>query len=250
MAKMREPLSVIDVTSAGEVVYPAGGALGPRTQRDTQLVLVHSGSARIAVDGVARTPLRAGDVALLRPGHRERFAFAPDTPTRHSWIQARLQGLPDELPPQAPASPFLAGLIREAARAPAGPLRDALAAAAFWRYAADAAAPPASVAERARAYLDAHVSDPDVDLAAVARAVGVSPPHLVRRVRAELRTTPMAYLWQRRVAEGIDLLAGTGLPVGDVAARCGFKSVYHFSRRVRAQAGVSPTGLRRARWDA
>ena len=58
----------------------------------------------------------------------------------------------------------------------------------------------------------------------------------------------MAYLWQRRVATGIDLLANTGLPVGDIAARAGFKSVYHFSRRVKEQTGVPPTQVRRERW--
>jgi transcriptional regulator GlxA family with amidase domain len=70
----------------------------------------------------------------------------------------------------------------------------------------------------------------------------------VRRFRAELDITPMAYLWQRRVATGVDLLTQTGLPVGDIARRAGFKSIYHFSRRVKEQTGRSPTDLRRERW--
>jgi len=76
--------------SAGEVVYPPGGRLGPRRQHDVELVLVHSGSARIAVDGVERPLLNAGWVGLLVPGHRESFAFADGEPTHHSWVQARL----------------------------------------------------------------------------------------------------------------------------------------------------------------
>jgi transcriptional regulator GlxA family with amidase domain len=120
-----------------------------------------------------------------------------------------------------------------------------------WRYAGEAEARergPGDVVERARAFLHAQLADPGVDLAQVARAAHVSGPHLVRRFRAELGVTPMAYLWQRRVATGIDLLTHTGLPVGEVAARCGFRSVYHFSRRVRAQAGRPPTAVRRERW--
>jgi transcriptional regulator GlxA family with amidase domain len=58
----------------------------------------------------------------------------------------------------------------------------------------------------------------------------------------------MAYLWQRRVAAGVDLLKHTGLPVGVVASRAGFKSVYHFSRRVKEATGVSPVALRGERW--
>ena len=72
----------------------------------------------------------------------------------------------------------------------------------------------------------------------------MSPAHLVRRFRAELGTTPMAYLWERRVAVAVDLLQSTGLPIKEVAARTGFRSVYHFSRRVKAQAGVPPTEVR------
>jgi transcriptional regulator GlxA family with amidase domain len=58
----------------------------------------------------------------------------------------------------------------------------------------------------------------------------------------------MAYLWQRRVATGVDLLANTGLPVGEIATRTGFKSVYHFSRRVKEHTGAPPTEVRRSSW--
>ena len=259
MATMRVLLSVVDV-SAGEVVYPPGGRLGPRRQDDLQLVLVHSGSARITVDDAAPTVHGPGSVRLLLPGHRESFAFADDEPTHHSWLQGRLTGPPDRfagLPAALPASTGLTELVRAAVDAVRTPLPTApellasLAAAAFWRYAGEAESAlggPSDVVERARAYLRAHVGDPDVDLTAVAAAAHVTPAHLVRRFRAELGVTPMAYLWRRRVAIGVDLLRNTGLPVGVVAERAGFKSVYHFSRRVRAHAGMPPTEVRRRRW--
>ena len=103
--------------------------------------------------------------------------------------------------------------------------------------------------DRARRYLHVNFANPAIDLGQVARAAHVSPAHLVRRFRAELGTTPMAYLWQRRVAAGIDLLTNTGLLVGQIAARTGFTSVYHFSRRVKQQTGVSPTQVRENRWS-
>jgi AraC family transcriptional regulator of arabinose operon len=269
---MRVLLSEIDhglgawpaLASAGEVTYPPGGRLGPRWQRDVQLVLVHEGSALIAIDDVPRPVLRPGAVALLLPGHRERFAFAGDAPTRHSWVQARAPELSvplavrlAALPVALPASTALAELVHEAvevARTPlstACPLLGALCAAALWRYVGEAEARahgPSGPVDGARSFLHAHLAEPGLDLERVARAVHVSPAHLVRRFRAELGITPMAYLWQRRVAAGVDLLAGTGLPVQDVAARCGFRSVYHFSRRIKEHTGRSPTQLRRERW--
>jgi AraC-like DNA-binding protein len=243
-------------------VYPPGGRLGPRWQHDLQLVIVHSGSARITVDGGAPTTHAAGSVRLLLPDHRESFAFDDDQPTHHSWIQARLDALPARfaaLPVALPASTALSELVREAVAVSRTPLSSgrellgALAAAAFWRYAGEAESTARGTDDavgRARAFLHARVGDPGVDLRAVAAAAHVTPAHLVRRFRAEVGVTPMAYLWQRRVAVGIDLLTQTGLPVGDIAARAGFKSVYHFSRRVKAQTGAAPTQVRRDRWRA
>jgi AraC-like DNA-binding protein len=256
---MNTLLSEVDPgrVSVGEVVYPPGGTLGPRYQDDVELVLVHTGSAQITVDDGPPAVYEAGTVALLLPGHREHFAFAADEATHHSWVQAHVAHPPEGLPPWLPLSTALAELVREAVEADrtplstARPLVAALAAAAFLRYAGEAgshAGGPAGAVERARAFLHAHVADPDVDLDRVARAAHVSPPHLVRRFRDELGVTPMAYLWQRRVATGVDLLKHTGLPVGVVAARSGFKSVYHFSRRVKAATGLAPTAIRGERW--
>jgi AraC-like DNA-binding protein len=108
---------------------------------------------------------------------------------------------------------------------------------------------PADAVELARRYLDLHAGDADVSLEGVSGAAHVTPAHLVRRFRAELGTTPMAYLWQRRVAAGVDLLTNTGLPVGEIARRSGFRSVYHFSRRVKQATGMPPTELRRRGWS-
>jgi len=259
MARMRLLLSEIDPgrVSVGEVVYPPGGTLGPRRQDDVELVLVHTGRARITIDDGEPATHEAGTVALLLPGHRESFAFAAEQPTRHSWVQAHVTRLPEGLPPSLPLSTALTELVRAAVDAAATPLSTArplvaaLAAAAFLRYAGEAESHTdglGGAVERARAFLHAHLADARVDLEQVARAAHVSPPHLVRRFRAELGVTPMAYLWQRRVATGVDLLKHTGLPVGVIAERCGFKSVYHFSRRVKAATGASPVQLRGERW--
>ena len=252
-------LSEIDV-SVGAVTYPPGGRLGPRRQRDVQLVLVHGGSAVVWVDEQPRR-LEAGEVGLLLPGHRERFAFDADVPTRHSWVQVRAPDLPlarlAALSPVLPLSPALEALTHEAVAAAGSALPTAsallahLARAALWRYAGEAERGrperPAPVADAQR-FIHAHLADPGLTLDAVARAAHVTPPHLIRAFRAEHGTTPMAYLWERRAALGADLLAHTGLPIEVVAERCGFRTAHHFSRRVKQATGLPPGALRRARW--
>jgi AraC-like DNA-binding protein len=248
--------------SAGEVVYPPAGRLGPRWQHDIELVLVHSGSARVTVDDDAPFALLPESVALLLPGHRESFEFDAREDTHHSWAQLGIAGaVPDEVsraPRVLPASTALTELVREAVSVVRTPLATAeqlsasLAAAAIWRYAGEAearAARQAGPVELARRYLDLHLADLELNLERVAAVVHVTPAHLVRRFRTELGTTPMAYLWQRRVAAGVELLTNTGLPVGEIARRSGFRSVYHFSRRVKQATGFPPTELRRRGWS-
>jgi AraC-like DNA-binding protein len=291
--------------SVGEVTYPPGGRLGPRRQHDVQLVLVHEGSMSVTVDEEMRPSQRGGSVSLLLPGHTETFAFDTARPTRHSWIQANVPDIPEELkqrlarlPTALPTSTSMATLAREtlavatasatlapathdptaaasgtlapaayhplaaasrpsgpdrlaAASPPTHPLLHALVTATLWRYITEAERridPRTTLAETAREHLHAELHDPDLDLASLARACNVSGAHLVRVFRRETGVPPIAYLWQRRVAVGVDLLANTGLPVGAIADRCGFKTVYHFSRRVKQAAGMSPTEVRRRRW--
>ena len=51
-AGYNNPSLVVESANAGTVVYPPGGKFGPRIQQDLQLVMLHTGSLEIDIDGI------------------------------------------------------------------------------------------------------------------------------------------------------------------------------------------------------
>lgn len=82
----------------------------------------------------------------------------------------------------------------------------------------------------------------------LAAAAGVSRQHLIKCFKAQLGTTPARHLWSLRAAHAAELLLHTDLPVAEVAARCGFKTSFHFSRVFKREHGQAPKEYRAKMW--
>jgi AraC-like DNA-binding protein len=263
-----QELSIPDEVNAGDVTYPVGGTYGPRFQNRLQLVLIYNGSMTAYIDG---NPLRAGanTVSILFPGLEEFFAFSEESETWHSWLDAKFSQTPDsliwrlsELPRTIPLSPTMDTLVHQAVTLIAdqspesGPMLKALAAYLFWLYISEAtryvdvqhATRQNPALNSALRFIQANLSD-QLTLKAIADAAVVSPAHLIRIFRTEMNTTPIAYMWIRRVQMGVDLLKYTGLKVSLIAEQCGFQTYNHFSRRVRMATGLSPLEIRKHTWE-
>lgn len=264
---MSDLFSFPDGVSVGHVVYPPGGVLGPRMQTNLQLVLLHSGSMTIWVDAEPM-PVAAHSVTLLLPNHREYFNFAPNEQTEHSWLHIpaatlspRLLDQLRGLPRQIPLSSDMSGLMQDALRYAQSTLSTTsiilrgfgmqmialYIAESEFQPGGRASAPVNTALAEARGYIHRHYMH-DIALSDIARAAAVSETHLIRLFRQHLGTTPMAYLWEHRVWAGIELLRRTGLSVGEIALRVGFKTSYHFSRRIRLATGFTPMELRQQSW--
>ena len=258
-----------DTTVFGDFVYDPGGTLGPRTQRDFQLVFLFSGSVEVRVEETAFT-LGPGEVGLLQPGKQEQFTFDPASPTHHGWC-AVSPGARAALPEArllvaaarfatAPISERAIRLLELAFSIPeeSSPgLLDSLACAMFEEFllavdGQDVRASPPPLPEavrRARAFVDTRYPEP-LDLARLGRAAGVAPKHLGKLFQRHLGTTPLRYLWRVRTTQGAGLSAETGLSAGEIAERVGFQNAFHFSRLVRQAFGVPPRQLRTERCQA
>ena len=79
----------------------------------------------------------------------------------------------------------------------------------------------------------------------LARMINVSNRQLERLFRNYMQTTPTLYYQQLRLNAGYELLRQTTLSVLEIAAATGFSSSDYFSRRFRAQFGISPTAARK-----
>lgn len=92
------------------------------------------------------------------------------------------------------------------------------------------------------------ISDGMVDRAGVdglAGALGYTPRHLSRVLRAELGAGPLALARAHRATTARILLVNTAMPVSDVAFAAGFSSIRQFNDTLRDTYDRSPTELRR-----
>jgi len=98
--------------------------------------------------------------------------------------------------------------------------------------------------KRATDYVGANLSG-EFSLDEVAGAAGYSPHHFSRLFRESTGLPPHQYVVRERVEKAKGLLAGTELPIGEVARLCGFSHQSHLTRHFKRLVGVTPAKFRR-----
>ncbi len=92
-------------------------------------------------------------------------------------------------------------------------------------------------------YIDTRFQYP-ITVQDIAEALHYHPYYLSRVFAKVYGVTPHQYLTQCRMTKALSLLTNTDMPIGEVAVRCGFVNVSHFSAAIRKVTGHSPTVLR------
>ncbi|MFW5776830.1 MAG: helix-turn-helix domain-containing protein [Spirochaetota bacterium] len=95
------------------------------------------------------------------------------------------------------------------------------------------------------AYVDAHVTEPELSLTRVAEAFRVSTSHISRVFRAEVGRTFQEYVVHRRVSEARRMLVEDDRPVVEIAASVGYGDVHSLIRAFKKSHGVTPSEFRR-----
>ena len=88
------------------------------------------------------------------------------------------------------------------------------------------------------------------DVAALARAVALSPSRLAHLFRVEVGDSVTNTILTLRLRQAARLLAHTPRSIGEIAGDVGFNSPFYLSRQFRRHYGVSPRAYRAARADA
>ena len=83
-----------------------------------------------------------------------------------------------------------------------------------------------------------------ITLEDVMKAAALNRSSLTQLFKTELGMTPIEYVWHHRIVVAHKFLNFTNLPIKDVALRCGFKTVQHFSRKFEEAYGSNPTAFR------
>ncbi|MET0532127.1 MAG: helix-turn-helix domain-containing protein [Microvirga sp.] len=103
--------------------------------------------------------------------------------------------------------------------------------------------------QRAKAYVEAHLSDTTLDPPHLAAAMGVSLRRLQELFHERGRHIS-DYIWERRLEAGFKRLSDPAcahLSISMLAYGCGFSSQAHFARRFKDRYDISPRDYRQAR---
>ena len=95
------------------------------------------------------------------------------------------------------------------------------------------------------AHIDQHAAHP-LQVADLARLAGLSAARFHARFLAETGQTPMDYVRSRRLQLARQLLQGSNLAIGEIAARVGYSSQSAFAAAMLREFGASPGALRRS----
>ena len=97
--------------------------------------------------------------------------------------------------------------------------------------------------QKVLAYIEEKLAEP-VGVRELASQVHMSPFHFARRFKQAVGTPPHGYITQVRIERAKALLAGTNVPLIEVATRVGYRTQAHFTGVFHRYVGTTPRAYR------
>lgn len=86
-------------------------------------------------------------------------------------------------------------------------------------------------------------------VAEMAHCFNLSVPHFQKLFKAQIGTSPIAYLRELRLEKARELLETTYLQIKQIRLQTGIMNDSHFTREFTKKFGVSPTEYRKNFWE-
>lgn len=99
--------------------------------------------------------------------------------------------------------------------------------------------------DRATAYVEKRLSDPDLSVEALSEALGMSRVNMYKRILSVTGTTPSEFIRNIRLRHAEQLLREGSLNVSEVAYKVGFNQPRNFSKYFKDFYGILPSALTR-----
>jgi AraC-like DNA-binding protein len=235
---------------------------GVRVLKSYALVYTLAGKGRHRQDEGPATTLKPGDLMILFPGishsygpaRNEKWAeffIVFDGPVFDLW---RKKGILDPRRPIVHLEPVphwlskLSSILpRERSKSSLAPMEEICS---LQKILAELIAKPVEgkVSEwqaEACSLLEADL-EKELDLSAVARAVGISYESFRKQFAQKYGQSPGRYRTSCRVNRACRLMSDSSLPSKEIAEMVGFANEFHFSRRFKQLTGKTPTEYRRS----
>lgn len=94
-------------------------------------------------------------------------------------------------------------------------------------------------------WMSEHLTDPNLSIKSIARAIGLNPDYAGRRFKEAMGQSVGDYLLRKRIELAVRQLQETNDTVAQIAQSCGFSTVRHFLRQFKEEEGLTPTEVRK-----
>lgn len=97
--------------------------------------------------------------------------------------------------------------------------------------------------KRVLEFIETNLANP-ITLADMADVAALSPYHFIRAFKKTMGTSPVRFLWLRRLELAKRLLRETNASVCSVAMACGFSSQSHMTNSIKEATGLCASDYR------
>lgn len=99
--------------------------------------------------------------------------------------------------------------------------------------------------EKAREYIDARITDPDLSVRDIAKTFKMSESHFRYSFKTMHNMSPTQYIQQKRICLAKALLRETNDSLTSIAEAIGYSSIYYFSEAFKKEIECSPSEYRK-----